>query len=218
MRAAVPEPVAGPAAGAGDGLQALLRHPRIWRGGRGAQPDRAHQPSGWPDLDRNLPGGGWPLGALTEVYTERLGIGEVSLFMPVLAPISQAGRRVVWVAPPCTPYAPALAGAALDLRQVLMVRPRTAAEGLWAAEQLLASAATGALLLWVGQAEDRRLRRLQLAAENSAALSVLFRPLAAASQASPAALRVQLLGAARGLQVQVLKCRGRLPGRALQVR
>jgi hypothetical protein len=56
------------------------------------------------------------------------------------------------------------------------------------------------------------LRRLQLAAEQGACPGFLFRPRAAATQSSPAALRLLLSSQARGLGVELLKCRGRRPG------
>jgi hypothetical protein len=54
----------------------------------------------------------------------------------------------------------------------------------------------------------RHLRRLQLAAETGAAIGFVFRPLAAAKETSPAALRVQV-SMAQGLpKIDILKCRG----------
>ena len=48
-----------------DRLQAEI--PRLWRG-RGAGPaGTSVLPSGHPPLDELLPGGGWPVGALTEL-------------------------------------------------------------------------------------------------------------------------------------------------------
>jgi cell division inhibitor SulA/protein ImuA len=54
----------------------------------------------------------------------------------------------------------------------------------------------------------QKLRRLQLAAETGGAIGFVFRPLAAAKETSPAALRVQVT-VANGLpRIDVLKCRG----------
>src|SRR5438270_2634675 len=99
-------------------LAAVLAHPAIWRGNDCA-PEPAALASGFAALDAALPGGGWPQGALTEVLLAREGIGEVRLTLPALARVQAQGRRVVWVAPPHRPYAPALAAAGLDLSRLI---------------------------------------------------------------------------------------------------
>jgi protein ImuA len=50
-----------------------------------------------------LPGGGWPTGALTELLLQHSGIDELRLLDPALAKI--ASRRVVMLEPPHTPQA-----------------------------------------------------------------------------------------------------------------
>ena len=79
-------------------------------------------PTGFDALDRELPGGGWPAGALTELLVRRAGIGELQLVLPALAALSWAGKRIVWLAPPHLPYAPALAADGVDLAQLVVVR------------------------------------------------------------------------------------------------
>src|SRR3954466_1021011 len=87
------------------GLDHILeRHP-VWRGGR--LPALACAvPTGFDALDRELPGGGWPPGALPEFLVRRAGIGELQLVLPALATLSWAGKRIVWLAPPPLPYPP----------------------------------------------------------------------------------------------------------------
>jgi hypothetical protein len=171
-------------------------------------------PTGFPALDAELPGGGWPTGCLTECLPAHEGIGELRLLGPALAALSRAGRRLAWIAPPHLPYAPALHAAGIALERLLIVRT-TAGEAslavrdaLWAAEQALASAACGAVLVWPGMVKYAELRRLQLAAEKTRALAVLFRAPRAAREASPAALRLALHTASGGLAVRILKRRG----------
>ncbi len=155
-----------------------------------------------------LPGGGWPLGALTEVLEERQGIGSLSLFLPALAYLSRGGRWIAWFSPPYLPYAPALAMAGVELGRVLLVQAHTRDEGLWALEQALRSGACGACLGWIGAADFRVLRRLQLAAEAGRALGILFRPAVFAVQHSPAALRLRPGPRQAGMALHVLKCGG----------
>ena len=62
-------------------------------------------PSGFSDLDRVLPGGGWPIGALTEIMNSAdEGIGELSLLIPAIAAASQSGQGVVLVNAPHIPF------------------------------------------------------------------------------------------------------------------
>jgi cell division inhibitor SulA/protein ImuA len=171
-------------------------------------------PTGFPGLDSLLPFGGWPCGAVTEILPAREGMGELGLVMPVLARSTGEGLWVVWVAPPYLPYAPALHAAGVVLSRTLLVRPSpecSVREGLWAAEQALASGVCGAVLTWVQSCGDRELRRLQLAAERNASLAFLFRPAEEAVKPSPAALRLRLTPAPGGMTVDVVKCRGGWP-------
>lgn len=71
--------------------------------------------SGFPRLDAELPGGGWPRGALTELLPEGEGIGELDLLLPALAALTAAGQTVVLVAPPHAAHAPAWAAAGIRL-------------------------------------------------------------------------------------------------------
>lgn len=195
-----------------DSLEALLERPELWRAGRRAESAPAVA-SGLGALDAELPGGGWPEGALTEILTERHGLGELSLLLPALARLSEEGRWLAWVAPPYIPYAPALAAAGIDTSRVLRIYPRDASESLWAVEQALASGTCGAVLAWPRRCDPRSLRRLQLAAERGRSLGLLFRSEAAIGQASPAALRLNLRGVReetpqRRTQVRLVKRRG----------
>jgi cell division inhibitor SulA/protein ImuA len=189
-------------------LAALLARPDIRRGGAFAQVASASVPTGFAALDVELPGGGWPTGCLTELLPAHEGIGELRIFGPALAMLSRSGRRLAWIAPPHLPYAPALDAAGIALSRLLIVRTAAARDTLWAAEQALASAACGAVLIWPAAVNYTALRRLQLAAEKASALAVLFRPPRATGEASPAALRLALHTAAGGLTVRILKRRG----------
>ena len=117
-------------------LDAVLKHPGIWR--RAVPMRQRALPSGFAALDDALPGGGWPCGALSEILFEFDGVGELSLLMPALAELTQRRQRVVFVAPPYIPYAPALADCGLDLRYVVQI-DADASKGAWSAEQCLRS-------------------------------------------------------------------------------
>lgn len=180
----------------------------LWRGAEQAA-IRA-EPTGFAALDRALPGGGWPLGAVSEVLHARPGVGELSLALPLLARFTQAQRPIVFLMPPALPYAPALASAGLALPHVLVVSKASATDALWAAEQVLRAGA-GAALLWVERVETAALRRLQLAAETGDGCALLLRPESFAGESTPSALRLRVWRGEGGPWVDVLKCRGARP-------
>ncbi len=189
-------------------LEALLhRHP-VWRGGSVAQSPARTEPSSHAALDRELPGGGWPAGALTEILCASHGIGELQLVLPALAALSRAGGRIAWLAPPHLPYAPALAAAGLRLECLTVVRAPGRRDALWAAEQVLRAGACRALLMWLPRSGYGELRRLALAAQAGTAMALLFRPLPAAQESSPAPLRLALAPQGGQLAVHILKRRG----------
>jgi len=188
-------------------LAEVLRHPGIWRRGTAARATVDAQPTGLAELDTRLPGGGWPRGALCEILIEHDGIGECSLLLPALAALTQAKQRIVFVAPPYIPYPPALAAAGIDLSHVVHI-DACAADTHWTAEQCLRAGCCGAVLSWMPATDYRQLRRLQLAAETGAAIGFVFRPLAAAKETSPAALRVQVTMAHGLPKIDIVKCRG----------
>ena len=173
-------------------LDLLLQYPGIWRGDQLAQTGVDALPTGFAELDEQLPGGGWPRGALTEILLEREGIGELRLLLPALAHASQQSGWLAWVAPPHLPYAPALAAAGVKLKQLLVAKPQSSADAWWTAEQALRSGACSAVLAWLSTPDERRMRRLQLGAESGRAWGVLFRSATAAHERSPATLRLRL--------------------------
>lgn len=189
-------------------LESLLQHPGIWRGDQLAQAGEDVLPTGFTELDEQLPGGGWPRGALTEILLEREGIGELRLLLPALARVSEQSGWLAWVSPPHVPYAPALAAAGVRLKRLLVAKPKSAADAWWTAEQALRSGACSAVLAWLRTPDERRMRRLQLGAESGRAWGVLFRSASAAQERSPASLRLRLEASVDGLAVHILKRRG----------
>ncbi len=189
-------------------LGLVLQHPAIWRGDQYAKVAVASVPTGFAELDTQLPGGGWPRAALTELLTSQQGIGELRLLAPALAHLSREEKWLVLVAPPHLPYAPGFESLGVDLARLIVVRTRSSGESLWAAERCLRAGTCAAVIAWPGPGSERSLRRLQLAAEEGKSFGVIFGPTRNAAAASPAALRIQL-GAGRGrLEVQILKRRG----------
>jgi hypothetical protein len=188
-------------------LDAVLNHPGIWRGSECARVSTPSISTGFAELDVELPGGGWPAGAITEIYAERTGVGEVQLIMPAAARLTQSGRWITAAAPLHVPYAPALAAQGVRLERLLLIEPRTTEDNLWACEQALRAPCCGAVLLWQNHLNERAVRRMQLAAESAGSILFLFRS-ARVTPASPAALRLHVSRAEGRTIVRILKRRG----------
>jgi len=186
----------------------LDQRPDVWRGNQPPVAAPPGIPTGWPELDGLLAGGGWPRGAVTEILATGPGAGGLRLLMPSLVQLGRQAGWIAFVAPPLLPYPPALAAWGMALERLLVVRPGTAAGGLWAVEQALRSGSCSAVLAWPAAIEPTALRRLQLAAEAGAALAFLFRAPDAAAEPSPAALRLRVQPTGDGWLVEVLKRRG----------
>ncbi|MFM0390978.1 translesion DNA synthesis-associated protein ImuA [Paraburkholderia phytofirmans] len=185
-------------------------HPSLWRASQLARGRGRVVETGYPALSAELPGGGWPVGALVDLMVQQAGVGELRLLRPAL---SAAGNRpVAFVQPPHTPDGLGLSYIGLPLDQVLRVKAQKTADALWSAEQILRAGSCGALIFWAQYAQASSLRRLHLAAQSSETLFVMVRPLAAAQDSSPALLRLALRPSADGLTVDIVKRRG--PARA----
>ena len=175
---------------------AVLDHPGLWRARHlvRARARFGHR-TGFPALDAILHDGGWPPAGLTEFLYDTPGVGELRLLLPALARLSHADARwIAWIAPPCTPYAPALASAGVDLDRVLLIHPRNRREAMWATEQALRSGASSAVLAWLDESGlgPTAIRRLQLAANQGRSWANLFRPCRASARPSMAELRILL--------------------------
>lgn len=196
-------------------------HPALWLGHQLGRARGDGVASGFAELDVQLPGGGWPRRALTELLLPHPGIGEIRLLAPSLAAAQRDGRLVMLFDPPAQLSAWALAQLGLDVGQLLVVQTqqrvsphvRPGADGhdkLWAFEQALKSGHVGALLAWVPpRLRAERLRRLQLAAQAHDGAAFVMRETAAAERPSAAPLRLSLRAAGPdALALRVLKRRG----------
>ncbi|GAB7547824.1 translesion DNA synthesis-associated protein ImuA [Cupriavidus sp. 8B] len=197
--------------GALDALE--QRYPGLWRAGQLGHLGRAGSvpalPTGHDALSAELPGGGWPVGALTELLLADPGVGELRLLRPALLALAAAQRRLALIGPPYLPNAMCLAEWGLPARQLYWVRPpagasRAAAQAdvLWAAEQVLRSQAFGGVMVWLPTARPEALRRLQVLAQAGDGVVWACRPASVLRESSPAVLRL-LLSPARGNAVSI---------------
>jgi protein ImuA len=200
---------------------------RLWRGSSlGAAADPA-VPSGFAALDAELPGGGWPLRAVTELLTPQPGVLEWRLLAPALrgwwagqalpSPAAVPGRRLrpatatlrplLLINPPHRPHLPGLQALGLPPSALIWVSAATPAQQLWAAEQAIKSRV--AVLAWLPEARPEQIRRLQVGALSSDVPAFLVRPQRVGQQSSAAPLRLLVKpGEGWTLDVHLLKRRG----------
>src|SRR6476620_5372110 len=114
-------------------------HPSLWLGHQLGRIGSDAVTSGFARLDAELPGGGWPRRALSELLLPHAGVGEIRLLAPALVAAQRAGRLVMVFDPPAALSATALARLGLDLEELLVVNTRNrvvpSSDSLWALEQ-----------------------------------------------------------------------------------
>lgn len=189
----------------------------LWRADTLARPAGEVLATGHAELDGQLPGGGWPVGAMVEILQAHSGQNEWRLLLPALAR-SRPGP-VVLVGAPHMPFGPGLSAQGLVPERLLWVRATEPAARMWACEQALRCADVRAVLAWLPQARAEPLRRLQMAASEHAKLLFVMRPAQARAESSPAALRllVALQPDCDGLQLEIVKRRGPPSTRSVQM-
>jgi protein ImuA len=204
-------------------------HPALWRAAQLGRATASGLATSFAALDAELPGGGWPRQALTELLLPHPGVGEWRLLAPALAGLQRGAagaelpRTVMLFDPPARPCPWTLAALGLDVAQLVIVQgrgqPRSRAgvgaalpamDTLWALEQALASGQVGAALAWLpARLRGDALRRLQLAAQAHPGPVFLFREVQARLKPSAAPLRLQLAaGLPDQLLLRLLKRRG----------
>ena len=208
-RATAGEGKAGPALRAPETL-----HPALWLGHQLGRSTVHAVATGFPELDAQLPDGGWPRRVLSELLLPHPGVGEIRLLSGCLAAIQQAGRPVMLFDPPAALSAWALADLGLEVEQLLVINTRArvvpGSDSLWALEQALKSGQVGAVLAWLApRLRAERLRRLQLAAHRHDGPAFVLRELAAADRPTASPLRLALRPrGADAIEVRILKRRG----------
>ena len=176
--------------------------------------------TGCPFLDKLFPRGGLQRGTLVEWLAEHPGSGAGMLALSVARQCSE-GRALVVMDRARRFYPPSVVSWGMDLENLLVLRPRTESEELWALEQVLRSPSVGAVWAPLGRIDVREFRRLQLAAENGGAVGMLVRP--ADVRGEPSWAEAQFLVRPRAspagwrLNVEVTRSRGGTSGRSVEL-
>ena len=189
-------------------LKSCLNRRDIWRGSQSTTTTCAVVSTGFDKLDQCLPGGGWPLGAITEILVKDINYSPMWLIAPTLSVLSKQARWQTWIAPPHIPFAPALNDNGIELSRILLVRPSKQQDALWAAEESLQSGGCSVVLFWTQHLSRIPLRRLQLAAERSQTWMICFCTGRIVDSHTNATLRIQCQPDPNGIQLNILKCRG----------
>ena len=181
----------------------------LWRGTELGAHQNAVVASGFAALDAELPGGGWPCHALTELLQPQTAVAEWRLLAPTLRAVAGRGLDVVVVGPPRHPHLPGLRLVGLDERRLVWIQAEAPSERLWVTEQVVRANAAGLLISWLPQARPEQIRRLQICAQACEGPVFLCRPLAAQHEPSAAPLRVELrFGLDWELHLRIVKRKG----------
>ena len=148
--------------------------------------------SGTAGLDRLLPGGSLRYGMLAEWLSGLARSGAATLSLLAAREACRPGGVLVVIDRQQMFYPPAAAAWGIDLNRLIIVRPRSARDELWAAVQALHSPAVAALWAMIDRLDARAFRRLQLAAEAGRTLGLLLRPAYVRGQPSWADVRLEV--------------------------
>jgi protein ImuA len=202
-------------------LLARLRGEIITRERGGEATDRSVVRTGWPALDRILPRGGIRRGSLVELLGAGPSSGAETVAAVLTRALCQHPGAVVVVDQAGEFYPPALAAWQVGYEQLIVARPASDADALWAADQALRSRAASVVWLWRDQLAAHDFRRLQLSAEEGGAVGLLLRPTRVARQPTWADVQftVEPRPGMRGrrLRIELTRCRGGTPGSTVEI-
>ena len=178
---------------------------------------------GIPSLDLLLPQQGPERGSLIEWQSSVAGSGAAVLALQGVR--SAVQRKKVWavVDPAGEFHAAAVSGWGLSMESLLLIRPSSRNDALWAVEQCLRCSAIGVTWTQSDQVSNRVVQRWKIAVEAGRGLGVLFRSAQQARQASWVDIRwlVQPRPATisnwRRLKVDLVSCRGAFSGGSVEM-
>jgi hypothetical protein len=161
--------------------------------------------TGCPELDAQLPQGGYEPGTIVEWLEPRKGSGGWYLALAaarqaVTASDSQARYWVV-VDRQKYFYPPAARSMGLPLDRLIVLHPLNAADEAWAVDQALRCPAVGAVIAELDDVSELQARRFQLAAEQGRSLGLFLRPLHVRRQPSWAEVQWLIEPTEKGTQL-----------------
>ena len=153
--------------------------------------------SGCSMLDSALPGGGYSPGTIVEWVDggERAsrgfgssgGFGNGSFYLALTAArcaMQDSNKYLVVIDSEESFYPPAALYMGIAMERVIVLRPPSFEDAMWAIDQSLRSSAVAAVVARLEKLSDLNARRFQLAAEQNGALGLFLRPASARSRPS----------------------------------
>ncbi|MGD0770423.1 MAG: hypothetical protein ABSB42_19740 [Tepidisphaeraceae bacterium] len=137
--------------------------------------------TGLDAMDELAPHGALRCGAIHELLFDCGGKASVSppqSLALILARAAQAatGGVIVWSDPRRQLHPTAVSAAGIDLRRMILLRPRNAAQEISALTECLRCKGVSATVTHLDRLSDIEARRLQLAAENGGGVGIFLRP------------------------------------------
>ncbi|HXX29974.1 MAG TPA: recombinase RecA [Myxococcaceae bacterium] len=172
--------------------------------------------TGVREVDALLPGGGFPLGEVVELWGSPAS-GRTRLALRAVAEAHRALRLAAYVDGPGELYPPALPALGVDVGRLFWVRPGRSGRGGWAALQILRSGVFACVVLDLTCAErlpPGAVKRLHDAAARAGGLLLLLTPEEAPGEGT---LRLRTTAGARGLHVEVVRSRQGVMARVADV-
>jgi len=144
--------------------------------------------TGLEAMDELAPHGALRCGAIHELLFDPAVSPPRSLAL-ILARAAQAARggAIVWSDPRRQLHPTAVSTAGIDLRRMILLRPRNAAQEISALTECLRCKGVSAAITHLNRLSDLEARRLQLAAENGGGVGIFLRPSSTGSSGNYAA-------------------------------
>ena len=205
-------------------LEELIKKSLVWTD-HASTYNFGFRETGYKTLDQILPGGGWPKYGLTEIFSERAGMGALRLVLPLIARMTRARKKVIFVNPPYIPFPSALSFEGLELSNLIIINPpcKSASRGqeiLRIYEDALKVEDCSIVLAWLSNILFKDSRQLSLAALAGKNWGVTFLPLSAINSSSASTLRISSkisssASGLRSLKITLLKARGKAKGKSV---
>jgi protein ImuA len=159
--------------------------------------------TGLSALDRCLPGGGWPLGEISELVGQ--DEAPLQLLLPALAALSWEDRWITLITPPATVRPRLGQQCGLDLSRFRHAHAHPRVSPMENARRAVAARQSAAVVVWVDRVSPSALVRLRAALANTDTGVFLIRPETALSQAPISTLRLHVAREpTEGLRIRLL--------------
>ncbi|WP_086933029.1 hypothetical protein [Agarilytica rhodophyticola] len=194
-------------------LENILRRSDTWQGDSHRLTQHEAITSGYPELDKVLQHGGWPLATLIEVCQYEYS-SEWYLFHHTLKTLnneSQSGD-IALINPPALPFIGGLAQLEIPYHKILVVETANTQQFIKCFSDISYSTAYSAIFAWQQQfsLSYSQLRKLQLNSSKQNGLYVIFRHIKDKQRSSPASLRLISQPNEQTLTLNIFKQRGNL--------